>query len=171
MEPAVLAAHDEVVGDDDGGTVPVVVPEAGVDRPAVDAPQLDGLRSVEGDHPEVVVTRARVDQWVAVGIDGDRTLRDVAGRERRDDLLAGCRVDEVDPVVVGAEHDPRATSRSNTTGWPVQPVPHQTRVSPYSLDSPHIARPGYCHRVVGADGIGPVPWNERVGLPRNVSSP
>ena len=97
----------------------------GVDRPAVDAPQLDRLRSVEGDDPEVVVTRTGVDQWVAVGIDGDRTLRDVAGRERRDDVLAGCRVDEVDPVVVGAEHDPGAAvalEHDRLTG-PAGPAP------------------------------------------------
>src|SRR5690606_37991376 len=72
---------------------------------------------------------------------------------------------------------PKATSvtpsgRSQTTGWPVHPDPHHVVVSPPTLDWPHMPpEGGYDHRVRGFSGTGPVPYQVRVGLPRNIVRP
>ena len=67
-----------------------------------------GLGPVDGDHPELVVAAAGVDEGQPVGVDRHRALDDVARLERGEDVLARVVVDEVDLAVVGAEHHPRA---------------------------------------------------------------
>ena len=109
MEPAVLAARDEVVADDQRGGVPVAVPQPGLQRVGSiesSAHSSTGSPTVDGQDAQLVVARAAVDEREPVGVDGDRALGEVAGRERREDRLARGRVDEVELVVVGAEDHP-----------------------------------------------------------------
>ena len=89
---------------------------------AFELPQLGGFRAVERDRAEVVVARADVHDRVAVGIDRRRALDDVARREVREDAFTGLAVDEVDLVVVRAEHDPRAAVAFEHRGLPGPPV-------------------------------------------------
>src|SRR5690606_37201623 len=64
------------------------------------------------------------------------------------------------------------SGRSQTTGWPVQPVPHHVVVSPPTVDWPHSPPDsGTLHRFSGSSGTGPTPYQVRVGLPRNIVRP
>ena len=84
---------------------------------------------------------------------GHRALDEVAGRERRDDVLAGGGVDEVDGAVVGAEDHP----------GPAVPLEHRglARSSPCRTRSGSPPRrwtpstwpsPGYVHCALGLPG-------------------
>ena len=109
MELAVLAAFEQEVVGHEAGSIPVVVPQRRRHSGGRQLPQLlRGATPVDRDDPVVVVTAAGVDEREAVGIDGDGPLDDVAGRQRREDVLAGLAVHEVHRPVVGAEHDPGA---------------------------------------------------------------
>src|SRR5680860_1662365 len=65
------------------------------------------------------------------------------------------------------------TGRSHTTGCPVHPDPHQVVVSPPTVESPHMPPVvGNRQATDGSSvGIGPVPYQLRVGLPRNMVRP
>ena len=101
-----------------GRAVPVVVPHGRRHRVGRQRPQLGGLGAVEGHHPQVVVPGPEVDERVALRVDRDRPLDQVTGRERREDVLAGVGVDEVQRPVVGAEHDPRTAVPFEDGGLP-----------------------------------------------------
>ena len=118
VDLAVLAALEQVVVEDEAAAVPVVVPQHRRHRVRGQLVELGGLGPVDRDDPEVVVARPEVDERVAVGVDGHRALDDVAGGERREDVLAGGGVDEVLGAVVAVEHDPRAAVPLEDGGLP-----------------------------------------------------
>ncbi len=171
--PRVLAADVEHVVDDHRVRVPVVVPHP-VHRIGAEPPQLGGLFPIEGDDAEVGVTRPGIEQRVAVGVEGDRSLDDVAHVERWSGVPPGGGVDEVDVLVVGPE---------DHLGDAVGPLPHQRLAGP-SAAAPDLVRAAdrrvAAHRLVGVappdgerlrDGAGPVPGARRVapehGQPRH----
>ncbi len=82
---------------------------------------------VDRQHPQLVVAGAAVDEGEPVRVDGDGALGDVTRGERREDGLAGRGVDEVEVVVVGAEHQPGATA----------PLEHRRLADP-SGAAPHL---------------------------------
>ena len=61
------------------------------------------------------------------------------------------------------------SGRSHTTGCPVHPLPHQDFVSPPTVDRPHPISKDQA--IDGSVGTGPVPYQVRLGLPRNWSRP
>ena len=101
-EPRVLAALVHHVVDHDRVAVPVVVPDP-VDGVGVEAPQFDGLGSVECNDSKPVVSRTEVEQGEAVRVERDRALDDVAGLKRGPELGTGERVEKVDRLVVGTK--------------------------------------------------------------------
>ena len=140
---AVLAPLEQVVAEHETAAVPVVVPFRRRHVVRRQPPELRRLRPVEGEYPEEAVTGPDVDEREPVGIDGDRSLDDVAGRERRQDVLAGRRVDEVDRAVVGAEHEPRpavALEHGRLAG-PARPAPVR-HLAPVLGDASTSPRPG-----------------------------
>ena len=103
VEPAVLAANQQMVLDHERRAVPVVVAQGlGHARAPVDAPQRLWRLSIEGHDAQVPVARAGVVEREAVGVGRGRTLREVERDERRTDGLARVAVDEVIAPVVGA---------------------------------------------------------------------
>ena len=145
VEPAVLAALEEVVVDDQAGAVPVVVPH--LLHPEVggaELPQLDRFaRTVGAQHPVVVVARPRVGDGEAVGVGGDRPLDDVAGRERGEQVGARLGVEPVHAVVVGAERHHGA---------------------PVLLVDVGLARPARAAPGLGAAAVGRVPAHRALGV-------
>ncbi len=101
VEPRVLAALDQVVADDEGRTVPVVVPhDLRHARVRVHLPEHLRPCAIERDDSEEVVPRAGVIQRVAVRVRRRRALREVAGHQRRPQRDASRRVQEVVATVV-----------------------------------------------------------------------
>ena len=104
-EVAVFSALEEVVTHDHGARIPIVVPHRVGHRGGVKLPENRRLLPIEGHHPEEVVSRPRVEEWIAVRVERDRTFDQVARRQIAKDAPAGFGVEEVDRAVVRAEHD------------------------------------------------------------------
>ncbi len=106
IEPAVLAALQEVVAQDQRRPVPVVVPHrprhAGV---GVDGPEHRGTLPVHRDDAEQVVAGARVVQRVSLRVGRGGTLRQVAGLQLGPDRPARPAVQEVVVPVIRALAD------------------------------------------------------------------
>ena len=162
VEPAVLAALQQVVADDERGAVPVVVPErprhGRVARSCSTARWAAG-RSI-ATIAEVVVARARVVQRVAVRVRGRRALREVAasrrsgrtgvpGRARRRSGSA--------PSYAPSRTSIEPSSCTITFGWPVHPVPHHSLDVDARRSSPSTSsRPGSRQRITGCERDRPL---------------
>ena len=158
-EAAALAAHDHVVVEDDRRGVPVVVPQVRRHGLAVERPQHLGLASaVEGDDPHEVVPRARVDERVAVRVDGGRALDDVAGLDVGQDPLAGVGVHEVDVAVVAAEDRPGAVLPHGDGGLsrPAHPAP-DLRLAEVHRAAAHRLLGELVQDLGASRGTGPAP--------------
>ena len=142
------------------GAVPVVVPHASADTASArQRPQLrSARRRSKAIDPVVVVARAGVEEREAVGVDGDRALDDVAGRERRDDVARRSRRRGSARPGRRRRTPPRCgPSRSNTAGWPVQPdaAPHAwSRCPPTTRRTCRRSRRGSVHSTAGVVGHG-----------------
>ena len=108
VQVRILAAHKQVVVNDDPGAIPVVIPQCWLHRVCAQFPKLPGRGTIERDDAEEAVARAEIHQRKLVGVNRDRTLDQVTHPEVGDDPFPGRCVQEMHRWRIGTEHDPSA---------------------------------------------------------------